>query len=102
MCDANNIRITAESVPTSSKGIKIIFFLNDKEAFSLVHALNTYTPTDNEIHDHVRRCCNFIKGTSEDYIQERFDENEIMAIINIHRFLRKVQTPSGKLVWRSK
>ena len=102
VCDANNIHITAESVPVNSKGIKITFFLNNSEALSLIHSLKTYTPTVDDVHDHVRSCCNFIKGTSENYIQERFEEDKIMSVLNIHRFLKKVITPNGKLIWRHK
>jgi len=93
--------ITAQSVPTSSKGIKITFFLNNKEIFDLVHNLKIYTPTKDDIDSHVARCCNFVKGTTEDYIQDRFEEDNIMAILNIHRFLKNVKTPSGKTVWKS-
>ena len=100
ICEPNNITITAESIPTNSKGIRVIFSLNDKKIFDLSHTLKTYTPAEDDIHEHVARCCNFIKGTTEDYIQDRFNEDVIMGVLNIHRFLKKVQTPSGKIIWR--
>jgi len=100
VCDPNNITITAESIPTNSKGIKVTFLLNNKEVFHMSHTLKTYAPIDDDVHEHVARCCNFIKGTSEDYIQDRFDEDEIMGALNIHRFLKIVRTRSGKTVWR--
>ena len=101
VCEPSNITITAENTPTSSKGIKIKFLLNNKEAFHLTHSLKTYTPTKDDIDQHVSRCCNFIKGTEENYIQDRFDEDEIMSVLNIHRFLKRVRTPSGKTIWRT-
>ena len=100
VCESNNIKITAENIPVSSKGIKITFFLDNKEIFKLIHVLSTYTPTKDDIHDHVKKCCNFIKGTTEEFIQERFEEDQIMGILNIHRCLKYVRTPIGKLIWR--
>ena len=101
VCDPNMIMITAENSPTNSRGIKITFLLNNKEVFNMIHTLKMYTPTKDDIDTHIARCCNFIKGTTEDYIQDRFEEDNIMGILNIHRFLTKVRTPSGKTVWRS-
>ena len=101
VCEPNKIKITAESVPTNSKGIKVTFFLNNKEVYHMSHTLKTYTPTKDDIHTHVARCCNFLKGTTEDYIQDRFEESNIMGILNIHRSLSRVRTPSGKTIWRS-
>ena len=100
VCEPNHITITAESIPTGSKGIKIMFYLYNKKALMLVHSLQTYTPTKDDVNDHVARCCNFIKGSTEDYIQDRFDADEIMGILHVHRSLKKVQTLSGKTIWR--
>jgi len=101
VCEPNKIMITAESTPTNSKGIKVTFFLNNKEIYHFSHTLNTYTPTDEEIHTHVARCCSFIKDTTEDYIQDRFDEDEIMGVLNIHRSLKRVRTVPGTTIWKS-
>ena len=43
VCEPNNISITAESTPHSSKGIRLIFYLGKKEAFSTVQTLSTFT-----------------------------------------------------------
>ena len=64
------------------------------------HTLKTYAPTVDDINAHVTKCCNFIKGTTEDYIQDRFDEDEIMGVLNIHRSLKRVRTTSGKTIWK--
>ena len=101
VCEPNNVSITAESVPTSSRGIKITFLLNKKEVYYMQHTLKAYTPTQDDVDEHVARCCNFIKGTTEDYIQDRFEEDSIMGVLNIHRFLSIVRTTSGKTIWRS-
>jgi len=99
ICEPNHIRIIAESMDSASKGIKINFLVNDKVALSLAHTLRSYVPTKDEIDEHVIRCCKFIKNTSENYIQDRFDEENIIRILNVHRFINKVRTRSGKVVW---
>tara|TARA_R110000824_G_scaffold153926_8_gene325747 strand:- start:1130 stop:1414 length:285 start_codon:yes stop_codon:yes gene_type:complete len=93
--------ITAENNPVDSKGIKIKFLLYNKVVLEFMHRLETYTPTQDDINVHVARCCNFVKGTTEEYIQDRFEGDEIMSVLNVHKLLNKVQTPSGKLVWRT-
>ena len=84
-----------------SKGIKVKFLLGSKIVLELDHRLDTYIPTQDDINTHVARCCNFIKGTTEDYIQDRFDEDQIMSVLNLHRFLKKVRTPGGTTIWRT-
>ena len=101
VCTPNNIMITAENNPAISNGIKIKFSLSNKEVLEFAHRLETYTPTQDDINKHVARCCNFIKGTSEEYIQNRFEKDEIMGILNLHKLLKKVQAPSGKVVWKT-
>ena len=100
VCAPNNISITAASSMHDSKGIKIKFLLGNKVVLELAHRLDTYTPTQDDISTHVARCCNFIKGSTEDYIQDAFDEGDIMGILNIHRFLKKVQTAGGTTIWK--
>ena len=100
ICTPNNISITAESSLHDSKGIKVKFLLHNKVVLELDHRLNTYTPTQDDASIHVARCCNFIKGSTEDYIQDNFDKDDIMGILNIHRFLKKVQTPGGTTIWK--
>ena len=99
ICEPNHIRIIAESVNSAAKGIKINFLVNDKVALSLAHTLQSYAPTKDDIDDHVIRCCKFIKATSESYIQDRFEEENIMRILNVHRFINKVRTRTGRVIW---
>ena len=101
VCTPNNISIIAENNINNSKGIKVKFLLGSNIALELDHRLDTYTPTQNDINVHVARCCNFIKGTTEDYIQDRFDEDQIMSVLNLHRFLKKVQTTGGTTIWKT-
>jgi len=101
VCTPNNILVTAENNPADSKGIKVKFFLNNTLAMEFTHRMDTYTPKQSDVNVHVARCCNFIKGTTEDYIQDRFDEDKIMSALNIHRHLKKVQTRGGTTIWRT-
>lgn len=100
ICAPHTFSIVAKKVDRTSRGIQIDFLINNKLSLTLKHELNTYTPTQDNINAHVARCCTFIKGTSEKYIQNRIDEEYIMGALNLHRLLREVRTKSGKLVWK--
>ena len=99
VCEPNHIRITADSIDGTSKGVKVNFLLNDKVVLDLAHTLISYTPIKEDIDEHVARCCAFLKFTTEDFIQKRFEVDNIMGILNIHRHMHKVRTKSGKVVW---
>jgi len=101
VCEPNNISITVENTPTHSKGIKIIFYLGNKEAFSTIQALPTFTPDKNDIDNVVKSYCNLIKGCTKKYIQDRFPANKIMVIMMINQSLEKVRTKIGKTIWKS-
>jgi len=102
VCVPNSFRIRAEKEKNTSKGVKLNFFINDKIALSLTHTLSIYTPTEDDINAYVARCCTFISETSENYIQDRIDEEYVMGALNFHRFLRKVYTKPGKTIWTTK
>jgi len=99
VCEPNHIRITADSIDSTSKGVKVNFLLNDKVVLDLAHTLSSYTPTKEDIDEHIARCCAYLKFTTEDFIQDRFEVDNIMGILNIHRHIHKVRTKSGKVVW---
>lgn len=99
-CAPHSFSIVVKKVDKTSRGIQIDFLINNRLSLSLKHELNTYTPTQENINDHVARCCTFIKGTTEKYIQDRIDEKYVMGALSLHRFLREVRTKSGKLVWK--
>ena len=101
VCEPNNISITAENTPHSSKGIRLIFYLGKKEAFSTVQTLPTFTPDKDDINKIVRSYCNLIKGCSKKYIQDRFPSDKIMTIMLINQSLKEVRAKTGKLIWRS-
>jgi len=100
VCEPNNISITAENTPTHSKGIKIIFYLNNKEVFSTTQALPTFTPDKDDVDNVVRSYCNLIKGCTKKYIQDRFPTNKVTVIMLINRSLKKVRTKIGKTIWK--
>ena len=89
VCIPNNFRIIAEKEKGTSKGIRINFLINNKTSLSLTHSLPVYTPTEQDINEHVARCCTFLKETTENYIQDRIDENYIMGALNFHRSATK-------------
>jgi hypothetical protein len=99
VCIPNNFRIIAEKEKGTSKGIRINFLINNKTSLSLTHSLPVYTPTEQDINEHVARCCTFLKETTENYIQDRIDENYIMGALNFHRSLIEVCTKNGRCIW---
>jgi len=101
VCEPNNISITVENTPTYSKGIKIIFYLGNKEAFSTIQSLPTFTPDKDDIDDVVRSYCNLIKGCTKKYIQGRFPINKVMTVMLVNQSLKKVRTKIGKTIWTS-
>jgi len=100
VCEPNNISIAVENTPSHSKGIKIIFYLGDKEAFSTTQSLPTFTPNKDDIDSVVRSYCNLIKGCTKKYIQDRFPTDKVMTIMLINQSLEKVRTKIGKIIWR--
>jgi len=101
VCEPNNISITVENTPTYSKGIKIIFYLGNKEAFSTIQSLPTFTPDKDDIDDVVRSYCNLIKGCTKKYIHGRFPINKVMTVMLVNQSLKKVRTKIGKTIWKS-
>ena len=101
VCEPSNISITVENTPTHSKGIKIVFYLGNKEAFSTVQALPTFTPKKDDIDDIVRSYCNLIKGCTKRYIQDRFPVSKVTAVMLVNQSLKKVRAKTGKLIWTS-
>ena len=99
VCEPNQFRISASKDPGTPKGIKLSFTIGSKVGLVLNHSLRTYTPTEEDINEHVARICKFITQTSENYIQDRINENYVMGALNFHRSLRKVSTKSGKVIW---
>ena len=102
VCEPNNISIIAESTPAHSKGIKIVFYLSGKEAFSTTQQLPTFTPEKDDIDAVVSSYCNLIKSCTKNFIQSRFPTNKITKIIVINQSLTKVRTKIGKTIWREK
>ena len=100
VCDPNNISIKAENTPHNSKGVKLIFYLGEQEAFSTVQALPSFTPDKEDIDAIVRSYCNLIKGCTKKYIQDRFPAHSIMTIMSINQSLKELRTKTGKLIWR--
>ena len=101
VCEPNNISITAENTPTHSKGIKLIFYFDNKEVFVTTQSLPTFTPDNNDIDDVVRSYCNLIKGCTKRYIQDRFPSSKVMAVMLVNQSLKKVRAKTGKLIWTS-
>ncbi len=101
VCEPNNISITAENTPTHSKGIKLIFYFDNKEVFTTTQSLPTFTPDNDDIDDVVRSYCNLIKGYTKRYIQDRFPSSKIMAVMLVNQSLKKVRAKTGKLIWTS-
>ena len=99
VCEPNNISIKAESTPTHSKGIKLIFYFDNKEVFATTQSLPTYTPDNDDIDDVVRSYCNLIKGCTRRYIQDRFPVSKVTAVMLVNQSLKKVRAKTGKLVW---
>ena len=102
VCDPNNISIVAESTPTHSKGIKLTFYFDNREAFSTTQSLPTYTPDKDDIDDVVRSYCNLINGCTKRYIQDRFPIGKVTAVMLVNQSLKTVRTKLGKLIWRNK
>ena len=100
VCEPNSISITAESTPTNSKGIKIVFYLSGKEAFSTTQQLPTFTPEKDDIDAVVKSYCNLIKGCTKKFIQSRFPADKITKVTIINQSLKKVRTKIGKTIWR--
>jgi len=101
VCEPNNISITAENTPHHSKGIKLIFYFDNKEAFATTQGLPTYIPDNDDIDNIVRSYCNLIKGCTKRYIQDRFPTDKVMVIMLVNKSLKTVRAKTGKLIWRS-
>jgi len=100
VCEPNNISIRARNLPSNSKGIRVTFFINNNEAFHIDNILGTYIPTREDVDAHVKKCCIFIKQTSEEYIQKRYGSEKIAHILNIHRSLKRVRKKIGTTIWK--
>lgn len=100
ICEPRNITIEAASDPTHSKGIKVTFFLNNKEAYVVNGTLDIHVPEEKDIEKYVSKCCDAMKATNENVIQNACEQDDIMLILYIHRHLKKVEKRSGNLIWR--
>ena len=76
------------------------FFVDNKEAHTIYSQLSTYSPTQRDINDHVARCCSRIKRLTEDRIQNDCDEDKIMLMLYVRKFLTKTERKSGICVWK--
>lgn len=100
ICEPRRITLTAQKAPRTSAGINVFLYVDDKEAYSFFSSLDTFTPNKKDIDDHVARFCNLFKKLTEDVIQEKCDEDKMMLVLYIHRFLNKVESRSGLIVWK--
>ena len=100
ICEPRRITIQAKSAPHNSKGITITFFVDDKEAHTIYSQLSTYSPTQSDISEHVAKYCSRIKRLTEEKIQNECDEDNIMRMLYVKRFLTKVQKKSGTTIWK--
>ena len=101
ICEPRNITIEAKSTPHNSKGINVTFYVDNKKVHTIYSNLNTYTPTEMEVNDHVARCCSRLKRLSEDKIQQECDENKIMLMLYVRKNLNKVEKRAGTCIWKS-
>jgi hypothetical protein len=100
VCEPRRITLTASKAPRSSAGIDVFLYVDGREAYSFFSSLDTFTPTEKDIDDHVERFCNLFKKLTEDQIQEKCDEDKMMLVLYIHRFLNKVESRSGRTIWK--
>lgn len=97
VCQPNYMIIEAKHEITTGY-LNIVAKVNNKPG---LHGQYHFNPTTNkeDYHILVKHFCDAIQLFSEDEIQDYAQEDEVMAALNLYRYLKKVQTKSGTVIW---
>ena len=102
VCDPNYITITAVNFPYILYNTKISFLINNKEVLAIRRGIPYDEDLEKIISEHVKQQCRYLTQMSENYIQQKYDANDIMGVLNIHRLLKTVRNKLGKIIWSRK